>query len=242
MATDLLVGYMMYEYKGTSTSFDEIADSQMSFNMFLKDLRSYYRKERFCLLLCTQAILADLNDQEYRFFNIIESLRNMLTFKKWCWGLLRSFALAQDEEEVIEILHCLLLLMYKVPNETIPAFCTYFNQSGFDGLRLTEQMQMAEGACMYAAILVTGITDSCNGVFPQDYSPIIMEFLENNFDQLLLNQFNIAPVFASYEVFCKESEVIREKLRGLTRSPSVTFGAMLKLTGYYGKNSLHDVS
>lgn len=68
IATELVVSYMMYEYKGSRTSFEEIADSQLKFNNFFRDLSAYYKNERFCLLLCTQAILADMGDEDYRFF------------------------------------------------------------------------------------------------------------------------------------------------------------------------------
>lgn len=167
----------------------------------------------------------------------------MITYKKWCWGLLRSFVLAEDEAETIEILHCLLLLMYKIPNETIPEFFTYFSKNGFDGIRKSELMKMAEGAAVYSALIVTGITDCCNGVFPQEFSPLILDFLLKNFDALLLNPYNIAPVCASFEIFCKENDELTDKLRSLKNcNPAITFSAMLRITEHYGRYSLYNVS
>lgn len=156
--------------------------------------------------------------------------------------MLRSFALAQDDEETVEIFHSLTLLMYKLPNETIPEFFTYFTKNGFNQLRKSEQMKLAEGGAMYAALTVSGITDCCNGFSPEEFSKPIADFLEDNFVQVMGNAYNYAPVLAAIEIFCKENQCLKMKLKRISYNVADTFRTMQKLAEFYEKDSLRDVS
>ncbi|ODM98764.1 hypothetical protein Ocin01_07917, partial [Orchesella cincta] len=172
--------------------------------------------------------------------NIIETFRTMISYQKWCKGLLNSIEVAKNEVEVIEIIHCLLLLTYKLPNEAILEYFTYLNTNGFANLRKSEAMKMAEGTTMYSALLVAGITDCCSSVFPQEFGPVIRDFVSKNFETLLLNPYNIGAVFACYDFFCKEDQEMTLKMKRIPCNPSVTFTAMMTLAEHYGKNSLRD--
>lgn len=151
--------------------------------------------------------------------------------------------MAQDDCEVVEILHCLLLLMCKVPSETIPEFFAHLSKSGFEAIRKSEELKMAEGVAMYCALLVSGITDCCNGVFPEDYTKIVNEFVTKHFHMLTDNPYNLVPVFASYGIFHKEGEFtsLTRKMKTMAKSPETALANMIQLLEYYGLNKSKDV-
>ncbi|CAL8145561.1 unnamed protein product [Orchesella dallaii] len=241
IAEELLITYMMFEYKGCSTTYDTIVDTHRSFLQFLKELSDFYVRERTCLLLCIQSILARVGDEDDPFYNIIESFRSLISTSNWCQGLLDSIPFAKTELELIEILHCLLLLTYKLPEDSIPKFFTYFRLCGFSALRKSEEMKMAEGAVMYSVLLVAGLTDCCSSVIPTPlFSKEMKEFLRKHLDTLLLNPFNIAPVLACYDLLCKDDPELTQKMRRIPCNPSLTFSAMIKLVEKYGRKSLSD--
>lgn len=68
IATELVVSYMMYEYKGSYVTYEELADTQLSFTRFLEPLKQYYKRERICLLYSIQVILAYIGDEDHEFF------------------------------------------------------------------------------------------------------------------------------------------------------------------------------
>lgn len=173
---------------------------------------------------------------------IIQSFCSTIVFKKWCWGLLRSLVKAQDNNETMEILHCLILIMHKAPEETIPEFYTYYSSVAFDSIRNSDEIKMAEGAVMYTALIISGITDCCNQVLPVEYAASAKDFIRKNYNAMLINPYNYGSLFAAYDMFCKDDGDITVKLRHFSHSPMKTFKDMLRLIEYYGKGTLRDVS
>ncbi|ODM92205.1 hypothetical protein Ocin01_14477, partial [Orchesella cincta] len=176
--------------------------------------------------------------------NILESFRPLISAETWCQSLLSSIPVVKNESELIEILHSLLLLTYKLPEASIPPLLTYFCSSPqtLSGFRSSASLKQAEGALMSSTLLVAGLTDCCSSVVPtSSFSPLIQDFLTKNFENLVLNPFNIAPVFASYSLFAKNDPELSSKLTNIPHKiPSSVFDAMATLTSTYSKGSVSD--
>lgn len=67
MAWDVFCGYMMFEYRGGSTSFEKLLESPRVSTDFLVDLQNYYQNERLSVLLVIQAIFGYASEADHKY-------------------------------------------------------------------------------------------------------------------------------------------------------------------------------
>lgn len=65
MGWEIFCSYMMFEYRGAVTSFEKLIETQKSTATFLTEIEKFYLRERLCLLLCSQVIIAGNFDDEH---------------------------------------------------------------------------------------------------------------------------------------------------------------------------------